>query len=749
MASTRVSDDEDDGLSITSSIPSEVLDDYPVERILSERRNSEGMREYLVKWEGYANHRNTWEPEGCFKSEETLVNWQETRAKIRAGKQKPYDLEAWDLSKKEYDKETEERKRRRRKKRQRLERATRAGERRQDAEADLQYTESSSLSDDQPLASTSRVQRHKRRSTKPTFMSDSDGSADDGIPLTSTSEVLKPLKNRSATVQKVDIRSSNSKPKSTSMKAKTFQASTSNNSRTDAQVQAIKSRATTKTSTPLSKTSTPKTPSVAPGVSLQRVAAPVVIAEGSGSNKAATLKASNVFANWDKPPSRKLIPDVTQLPLSDRPAKLYKKSWERKTELRGRREPVPDIKALQLMDPKTGTATKVAAVTAEAADFIVGPQDISMTNVDQDGPWTIRENELAPIGMDELGLGTPEPSRTQEERPAEVQNLVSIPYQPTSPDDSGRMEVDDGEIVEREGENASTEGLLSLLSITREATPVNSSSLKQAAPLANMTAQTTAKAMSSKPPAQEREESLSPRSRRIALTEKMGLQIVKDPVSVQENTRPEPTIDFARQQDILYGAIRKGREQKLAVTKADAAQSQMGPRLRDVMSSVFTNNQRDSSEQTLTTMPLNRVKDPTILGHILRQQDARNQAATAGRQFLRQYATPLNSTDKGRVKSNSIRSSHTIISAAVGQPFAEIKGDSTTGINVEGHLVIGSDGLFVKATFTGLTHNAKYHLLTIKEGPRDVHVRIEHMCTAQEFKDLYGNVSTSILNLDV
>lgn len=37
-------------------------DEFHVERILNKRVTSKGETEYLIKWLGYSDHYNTWEP---------------------------------------------------------------------------------------------------------------------------------------------------------------------------------------------------------------------------------------------------------------------------------------------------------------------------------------------------------------------------------------------------------------------------------------------------------------------------------------------------------------------------------------------------------------------------------------------------------------------------------------------------------------------------------------------------------------
>ena len=55
---SREASDDDTSLSVNSTVPSEQRNEYPLEGILAERV-SNGVREFLVKWEGYPEERCT------------------------------------------------------------------------------------------------------------------------------------------------------------------------------------------------------------------------------------------------------------------------------------------------------------------------------------------------------------------------------------------------------------------------------------------------------------------------------------------------------------------------------------------------------------------------------------------------------------------------------------------------------------------------------------------------------------------
>ena len=55
---SREANDDDSSLSVNSTVPSEQKEEYPLEGILAERVSS-GVKEFLVKWEGYPEERCT------------------------------------------------------------------------------------------------------------------------------------------------------------------------------------------------------------------------------------------------------------------------------------------------------------------------------------------------------------------------------------------------------------------------------------------------------------------------------------------------------------------------------------------------------------------------------------------------------------------------------------------------------------------------------------------------------------------
>lgn len=110
---------DDDSISITSTAPSEPREEYAVETVLA-ARETDGVTQYLVKWEGYPEERCTWEPATSFQSLDTLSDWNEKKLRIEQGLEVPCDVD--DLLKRIdiWIKSSQDRKSRRRAKRIRL-----------------------------------------------------------------------------------------------------------------------------------------------------------------------------------------------------------------------------------------------------------------------------------------------------------------------------------------------------------------------------------------------------------------------------------------------------------------------------------------------------------------------------------------------------------------------------------------------------------------------------------------------------
>lgn len=110
---------DDDSISITSTAPSEPREEYAVDTVLA-ARETDGVTQYLVKWEGYPEERCTWEPATSFQSLDTLSDWDEKKLRIEQGLEVACDVD--DLLKRIdiWIKSSQDRKSRRRAKRIRL-----------------------------------------------------------------------------------------------------------------------------------------------------------------------------------------------------------------------------------------------------------------------------------------------------------------------------------------------------------------------------------------------------------------------------------------------------------------------------------------------------------------------------------------------------------------------------------------------------------------------------------------------------
>ena len=97
IGSREMSDDDDaDTVSVTSTVLSEQKDNYPLEGILAEREGGDGEPEYLVKWEGYPEERNTWEKREMFQADQTFLEWEAQKMRITRGLIQPFNLDAFD-----------------------------------------------------------------------------------------------------------------------------------------------------------------------------------------------------------------------------------------------------------------------------------------------------------------------------------------------------------------------------------------------------------------------------------------------------------------------------------------------------------------------------------------------------------------------------------------------------------------------------------------------------------------------------
>ncbi|KAF2767519.1 hypothetical protein EJ03DRAFT_337625 [Teratosphaeria nubilosa] len=107
-------DSEYDSVATQTQESSDEEGDYNVEELLAEKKSGEdGMKHYLVNWQGYPDYRMTWEPEHHVASEVLLKQWEERKKLIAQGKVQPFDVDAWEARKNKWRAEREDRARRR------------------------------------------------------------------------------------------------------------------------------------------------------------------------------------------------------------------------------------------------------------------------------------------------------------------------------------------------------------------------------------------------------------------------------------------------------------------------------------------------------------------------------------------------------------------------------------------------------------------------------------------------------------
>lgn len=125
--------DSSDDVSVTSTVDGDNGITYPLERIVAEQEveerdleNGSVIRstEYLVKWQGYSEEENTWEPEDHFDEglEQTKLDWASYKMRLARGLQVDwqFDLDAWQERQDQREEEKALRHERRRRKRIKL-----------------------------------------------------------------------------------------------------------------------------------------------------------------------------------------------------------------------------------------------------------------------------------------------------------------------------------------------------------------------------------------------------------------------------------------------------------------------------------------------------------------------------------------------------------------------------------------------------------------------------------------------------
>ncbi|PWY86904.1 hypothetical protein BO70DRAFT_213446 [Aspergillus heteromorphus CBS 117.55] len=112
-------DDNDDDISITSTVVSTQVSEYEVEAILAQHRFPDGIK-YLVKWANYSEARCTWEPEASFTTNDTIAEWDQKQTEICSGEREAFDVARWNRMRSKSEEDRKDRKRRREAKRKKL-----------------------------------------------------------------------------------------------------------------------------------------------------------------------------------------------------------------------------------------------------------------------------------------------------------------------------------------------------------------------------------------------------------------------------------------------------------------------------------------------------------------------------------------------------------------------------------------------------------------------------------------------------
>lgn len=98
---------------------------YRVETILAEALDKQGRKKYLVKWEGYALHRATWEPRANFDTEEEINDFKARKRAAERGGPPLFDTleydEALDIAELEKENKAQRRREKRKKRKKRRE----------------------------------------------------------------------------------------------------------------------------------------------------------------------------------------------------------------------------------------------------------------------------------------------------------------------------------------------------------------------------------------------------------------------------------------------------------------------------------------------------------------------------------------------------------------------------------------------------------------------------------------------------
>ncbi|KAK0308144.1 hypothetical protein LTR82_015718 [Friedmanniomyces endolithicus] len=356
--------DEDSVASDTTQDSEQEDDNYGVDEILAEDRDSEdaggGIR-YLLKWTGYPLMRSTWEPAAHIHTDLVIKQWEEQKRRIRLGEVEAFNLEDWHAKKNRLGEEKLERVGRRKAKRRRRGLVVSSDEEYQDDGADGGRSPNRKRlprldSDDEEVIDAGQSVKRQRRvkaapvkrkgiarkvsSVRKQVDTSSEDEAEAAVPNTQDSDLNSLFEEVSQPIYP-DIELS-TKPRPV----------------------------------PNSKAATPvRAPVRDPPTSAPK---PSILHAQQGSRAenavgtATRTKDQNVFAHFPdtdrKRRQRTRVSGETRKDSAD--PKFTKLSIQNRYQNYGKNEPAPDINALSMIDPKTGKieAPKITSASAAIPD---------------------------------------------------------------------------------------------------------------------------------------------------------------------------------------------------------------------------------------------------------------------------------------------------------------------------------------------------------------------------------------------
>jgi Chromo (CHRromatin Organisation MOdifier) domain len=289
--------------------------EYEVEEIVAEGIDKDdGILRYLVKWLGYKDIRNTWEPEENFLTPETLEDWREKKQRIAEGERDPFDVDDWERRREKWIEE-EDRKRQDREFRKRKEDAEKRKEglarlraRNRASERGEQQQDESSDDDDEIIGSEQRVKKRRRSR----LQKERDYLFGPLSPTSSSAEVSTAIAKRvpvQTAAPGVPVPGKPQDPKPT------------------------------ESSAPLSANDLRE---LKPAYKKGKAA------KGAGPARFNAVSKSNIFNSWDTAP-RKRKRAAAQKPFNNL-------AHANATQKQGRNEPAPQLAKLQLFNPSDGSA---------------------------------------------------------------------------------------------------------------------------------------------------------------------------------------------------------------------------------------------------------------------------------------------------------------------------------------------------------------------------------------------------------